>query len=435
MIMLRKRDIAAVDISDQSIKILELNHNREVVAYGSIRLDQGIVKDGLIVDEQAFKVALDEVLENTQPKKLRPREKPLQCIASLPSSQMFVYYLQVPDTIDENNIEQYVTKEAEKIIPYNLSEMYFTHHLAHVDDVRHVTFVAAPRAIVDNYMKVLTEADLRPVALGGAFFSLGRSLLPDILGVENYLIVDIGSRTSSVGIFGVDAIAHFTTRVSVAGTYITEVISQKLQVSMEEAEELKRKKGLLKEEKGDGVANIVTECISQVLTEIENARRYYEKKYGTVMSEVVLSGGTALMPGLISYIEAKTGLKTRLGNPFQKIKEHDTFGSETHAIFFAGVIGLALRALDERLPGVDLLTQYREDREGEGKERIPFSEVRSLEEVKYVLRDMLDRVRKKDSAIIHRLHLDIKIDVKLLLSLMFVVAMIALLVVVIIKYI
>src|SRR3989338_4484182 len=139
------RNIAAIDISDQSIKVLKLNAAREIVSYGSSQLETGVVENGLIKNGEAFSAKLDEVLRSTKPEVLRPAQRSLQCILSLPESQLFLHYLELPDSIKNDALEEYVKKEAAGVIPFALTEMYSTYHLARVDGVQHVTFVATPK--------------------------------------------------------------------------------------------------------------------------------------------------------------------------------------------------------------------------------------------------------------------------------------------------
>lgn len=432
--MLRQNTIA-VDISDQSVKVLQLTRDFGIAAFGSATLEMGVVEKGVIINGKAFSATLDEVLKNTKPKALRPSDGPLLCTVNLPETQMFIHYCVVPDTVKDAEIEAYIRGDAEKVVPFEFDQLYSTHHVATVNGIRHATFVSAPREIVDNYMNVLTEADLRPVALGGAFFSLGRSVLADSLGENNYIVVDMGANTTSIGVFDVDAVATFTALVPTGGTYLTEQIAEKCSIEHEEAEEKKKEQGLMGSEAKGNVSEVLKGSLITLVSEINAVKKFYEEKFAQSITEIILVGGSALMPGMCPYIEAEVGLKTHLGDPLLKIKDHSALPKDTSPIFFAGVIGLALRARDETLPGIDLLKQYRRDRDGEHKEKIPLREIRSFGEALYVVRDMLALGGKKYAALTHRFRLDTRVNVKLVLSLLFALIMLGVLVYIIITYI
>ena len=86
-----------LDLSDLSIKavLLDRNGKRDSVAsYGSVPLPIGSVVDGEIVDPDAVKNAVANLLEKAGPRKIRTR----QVICSLPETKAFLRILRLKPT-------------------------------------------------------------------------------------------------------------------------------------------------------------------------------------------------------------------------------------------------------------------------------------------------------------------------------------------------
>ena len=147
-------------------------------------------------------------------------------------------------------------------------------------------------------------------------------------------LVDIGGGTTDIAIFHQGSIKH-TSVISLAGDHITGDIAIGLRTPIEEAEKIKKKHGCAltslvgKDEKvevpavGERGAKVIskymlTEIIEPRVEEILSLaqRQIINSGYETlVASGIVLSGGSALLAGVVDLAEQIFSLPVRKGSP------------------------------------------------------------------------------------------------------------------------
>src|SRR3989344_1433450 len=164
---MRRPSSVGVDISDSSIKVLQLNEEGNVVAYGSGQSPEGVVRDGFIHDKELFATTLTQILKDTKPVSLFAKQSLLRAVLCLPESKLFTHSTKLPEHIKGGDIEEFVREDSKKIIPFNLEEMYWDYHVSEKNGERHVTFVGAPKANVDNYVEAFTFAEVKPSLIVG----------------------------------------------------------------------------------------------------------------------------------------------------------------------------------------------------------------------------------------------------------------------------
>jgi len=346
-----------VDISDRSIKVLELNRDLEVVAYGRKIIPEGVVTGGIIGDQKVFAESLDEILKETKPNELFSHKDTLEAIVSLPEAKLFVHYLSLPEGLKEKDISEYVRENASKIVPFEFNEVSWAYHVANRNGVQYATFAGTPKKVIDNYVEAFKYANINLSSVGGKLFATGRALLEDADFKDSHIVVDIGAVSTNIGIFDIDKIANFSIQVPIGGELLTKAIAEELSIDMKTAEELKQKHGLTKDSEDPRIGEIIDRSLKDVMAEIGEARDFFEGKFKSKFGNVFLTGGAALLPGLIEYVREKAHIETKVVGTFAKIKNQEVFGGGNNPIFFTDVVGLALLGVDSSLPGFNFLSQ------------------------------------------------------------------------------
>ena len=77
---LRESNLVGIDISESSLKVLQLNDAQDIVAYGTKELQEGVVSLGRIIDADAFASALNDVLTSTKPTVLDGKTQKLKAV-------------------------------------------------------------------------------------------------------------------------------------------------------------------------------------------------------------------------------------------------------------------------------------------------------------------------------------------------------------------
>lgn len=143
----------------------------------------------------------------------------------------------------------------------------------------------------------------------------------NLLGLKDGAIVDIGGGTTGIAVLENGAVVH-TADEPTGGTHMSLVIAGALDLSFEEAEELKKNPAEQRR-----LFPIIRPVMEKMGTIIERHTR------GVNARSIVLVGGTPLFPGMDTVIEEVTGIPTRTAlNPLfvtpVGIAMHDTLGLE-----------------------------------------------------------------------------------------------------------
>lgn len=409
---MRRTNLIGIDISDASIKVLQLDEERNVRAYGAKELKGGTIENGRIVDQDAFASALQEIFEQTKPKELKDEIENSRAIICLQETKLFTCTVPVPAEVKKGDLQAYVQKEAEKIIPFEFDEIYWDFDLTDHGGKRTAVFVSSSKPDLDQFVKAFHEAGIRPSFVGSELFCLGRALLPDAF--ENtQIIVDIGANTTSIGIFVHDTVCRASIVIPHGGSYFTEKIAENLHIPMSDAEALKRSEGLAAPESRSYI--ILKECMQLLVNEIKRAKTYYEEAFGHPITKIVAAGGSSLLPGLCDFLNEQTGVETVLADPLKKITGVDVFEHATPKILYSTVIGLALLTAND-IPKLNLLTQYRYEDSDAQKEAIHIKDIRSWVDAQYVAY----RIRKEALKYFSKMSVIIpvykRLNTKLLLS-------------------
>lgn len=356
MFSFNKKLPIGVDISDSSIEVLRLNKNREIIEYARVLLAEGVVENGKIMDKEKLVLSLREVLKKASGEDTTSSSKKVEAIVSLPESKVFVRNFELPLGLDGEDLTREIMDEIGKIAPSGLDSIYWDYVLVSTKKSHHILFVAAPKDLVNEYVEVADLAGLEVVVIDVEASSLGRSLLKPLFLKANSMVVDIGARTSDISIFGRDGLLHLSVSVPVAGNQLTQAVMGKLGKSREEAEELKRTFGFSGEKEGHRVSTILRNSFEEVLDKIKKAISYYQNNVSGKVEEIILAGGSASLPELDEYLEKSLGIKVKIGNPIEKLKNGQILNNkEKQSVLFSNVIGLALRGLDDSWRGINLL--------------------------------------------------------------------------------
>lgn len=339
-----------IDISDHSIEVLGLDKDREIFAYSRVLLEEGIVHDGTILKKEELVAQLKKLFANAKPNPLND-QKNLKAIMSLPESKVFIHYFNVPKHVRGNALKQKVFEESSKIIPIDPKQVVWDYTTSSEKEMQRVVYIGTSKETVDAYVAVMNAVGIELLAVDIESLSLSRSLLR----AGSSMIVDMGARTTNISIFNRDGILAISVTIPLGGAHFTAAVARQLKVGADEAESIKRAFGFDEGKTGNKVFPILQAKFQKIVGEINETIRYFEEKSGESIKEIVLAGGSSLLPEVDAYLSEKLGKKVRIANPREKVKNSQVFGRKNPPILFANVIGLALRAGGKGVEGINLL--------------------------------------------------------------------------------
>ncbi|KPJ71360.1 hypothetical protein AMJ50_02620, partial [Parcubacteria bacterium DG_74_3] len=314
MLNLFKKPAFGLDISDYSIEALELEKKLGKIylgAYGRVELEKGIVEDGKILNKEKLKEKIKKLIGNTVPRKLKIN----QVIVSLPESKTFFHISKLPANLVGKELYSAIESEALKTIPLAPEDLYFDFQIAKKEkDWQEVLYVGTLRETVNEYLGVLKDAGLSPLAFDIESASLTRAFGAEMIKDGGVLIADIGTTTTVLTIFDEELI-RVSAIVPIAGNDFTRVISEKLKISLEKAEGLKRNCGLNPKKREGKIMLILQGFLQDILNEIKTFISFYEEKSGRKIKKILLCGGSSLIPELSSYLASNIGINTYIPNP------------------------------------------------------------------------------------------------------------------------
>ncbi|OFZ14347.1 MAG: hypothetical protein A2X86_05745 [Bdellovibrionales bacterium GWA2_49_15] len=344
------KNIIGIDIGLSSIKMAEVKRSGsdfKLIGYSSVDLVEGCLIEDEIQKEEEVVRALEKGL------------------AELRSSAQFACIgLYGPNTVARKlqlaggsyeEIEDQVSWEAEQYLPFPIDSSSLAFHVFGENEGGgiDVLVAAAKNSVVENFKNVVEKTklkvkivDLQITAITNVF----EQVMGDKLNDPNssWLLVDIGAQKTEFIIYRQGSIA-FGKEMSIGGVMITEEIQRQMGVNYMEAEDLKitgDENGNLPEE----IMEIIDDVLEAFFAEIKKTVDFYvTSSSDDNIKECVISGGGALIPGLVEGLETLLGISISVLNPFDKFTyDKKKFDEDTiHSIAFRGgvALGLAMRQI------------------------------------------------------------------------------------------
>lgn len=335
-----------LDISDYSIEVILLEgkiENPMLKAFGRAKIPPGLIENGKIFNKEGLIKCLKNLVSNPQFGKIETKK----LIFSLPESKSFIYTFQLQKDLKKTEISEFIKSQAVHTFPFPLNELYFDFQIKNNE----VLLIAAQKEIVNDYLEIFKTCQLQAIALEIESMGLARALVQE--EKEIVLIADIGARMTNFSLFDKERL-RLSVSTPVAGNKFTEAISEKLKITLKEAEDIKKKIGLNPKKKGGKFFLILQKKILEIVEEIMRIERYFQQKTGKEIEKIILTGGSALLPHLPGYLSENLEKKVLIGDPWTKInidilKEKEYFKKTLgiDPIFYSTSIGLALRGLEK----------------------------------------------------------------------------------------
>jgi type IV pilus assembly protein PilM len=262
-------------------------------------------------------------------------------------------------------LEESIQSEAEQYIPFDINDVNLDFQILHSEKeetegekkeeekLMDVLLVAAKKDIVEEYISLLHLTEINPMVLDIDAFALQNAFeISNHKQSGCHALVHIGAQQLTINVIN-EGISIFTRDSSYGGAQITSEIQKKINAPYEEAEMIKLGTKPIKTDKRPIIEEIFSSTVTKWAEEIKRALDFVASTFTDIKVEnILLSGGSSLIPGLIKYIGLETGLNIEMLNPFGnlEIKEKlfDT-GYLNYAAPMAVIsIGLALRSIADR---------------------------------------------------------------------------------------
>lgn len=334
-----------LDIGATSLKLVWLDKQREGFLLKSALISpipsKGMLSESPLDEEdmaQVLRKAADTAGVNTKKVNI-----------ALPENQVYTKVLEMP-VLSDREIASAIYWEAEQYIPVPLTNIKLVWNVLKrpekpgPEEKMQVLMVGAPSMLIAKYQKIISMAGLEINSMETEILATLRSLVLD----ENFptsLVVNIGAISTSFAIVR-KGIMVFTYSMSVGGAAINRAIATDFNLSPQQAEEYKRVYGVSGKSLGGKIGKSTEPILNAILTEIKKSIAYYGQKYkdDNSIRQIILSGGTAKLPGIEIFFASNSGIETAIANPWkilssQQIPREILQNSSDYPI----AVGLAMR--------------------------------------------------------------------------------------------
>lgn len=318
-----------IEIADKSIKmvqLVQLGHDIKILGFGRKPLPAETVIDGEIKDHDLVKKTIKDVLSNPDYGSFRGNEANV----SLPESKTFLKVIRVEKS--SNPLSESIRAEIEKHFPINLEDVYYDWQEVSTQDTESNCLVAAvPKESADRYLNCLKEAGLDIIAFEPEAVAVCRAIIREEgftkLSNDNpvYGIFDLGANRSSFSVY-VDGTIKMNLSVDISNQELTEIVSENLDISPEQAEKAKLICGLDHEIAQGIVAQILEAPLAELSTKLKRAASYYQEHFSDNrnIGPIFLCGSGAHIKHICLELSKGSSLNCQLADPFVHLGGNDS---------------------------------------------------------------------------------------------------------------
>ena len=350
-----KKSLVGLDIGSSSLKLAEVISNSKgnyVNNFFELPLPQGVIIDGVVADASVLSSKIKELFKNAKCSRRG-------IVAAVSGNSVIIKKITL-EQMNEAELRELIRDEAGKYLPFeNMDDVNYDFQIlgenSYNPNQMDVIIVAAKKEIVAAYEDAIAAAgftleimDVAPFVLETLYEANYEYDLEDIA-----VLVNIGASSTGINVVK-GGMSVFTRDFAIAGNAVTESIQQKYGVTFEEAEKIKIE-GLPNAGENENLdfRNMVLEFASPLCTEIERSIDYFRSTFGGEdIKQILLAGGSALIPNLTKHLSEMMSVKTEIFNPFLKIsynkRKINVKNLESVKAVAAPAIGLGLRKIGDK---------------------------------------------------------------------------------------
>jgi type IV pilus assembly protein PilM len=348
------KQLAGLDIGSSCIKLAEIQETpkgRVLSRFSRIPLARGVIVDGAVAEPAALTATLKELYKQSGCKRKN-------IVTSISGHSVIVKKVTFAQ-MSEEELRELIRDEAGKYLPFDdMGAVAYDFQILGENPYNptqmEVLLIAAKQDIIDGYMEAAQAAGLLPVIMDVDSFAL------ETMYEENYefdendvtVLTNIGASITNLNVVK-GGVSIFTRDFTLGGNSVTETVAEKLGISFEEAEKAKIEGSGNDEQARHLFREGLIVYADPICSEIERSVDYFRSTFGAEnIRQILLSGGGAMIPGIVEDLGRRLGVETKIVDPFQKttcdkkILNQET--ADSIGPVAAVCVGLALRKIGDK---------------------------------------------------------------------------------------
>jgi len=351
------KKIVGLKIGGSQIAAALVNNGASPELVQAVRepLEHGIVVGGELRDPEALAVALRAFFRRHK----LPRRGVRLGIAN---NRIGVRTFEVIGIDDPKQLANAIRFRAQEVLPIPIEEAVLDYQVLSESvneegqKVSRVLLVVAYRELVDRYVYACKKAGLQIVGIDLEAFALLRAIAEPqdpVPGSERgaLVAVSVGHDRSTFAVSD-GRTCEFTRVLEWGGWALNIAIARALDSSPSEAEPIKRALSLsgstevpegFSEEQLATARDAARRQLQTFARELVSSLQFYQNQPGSLgIGEIVLTGGTAHLPGLGAELERLIGVPVRVADPLTRLKVSKKAAEQQQLGSLAVAIGLGI---------------------------------------------------------------------------------------------
>ncbi|MAF59272.1 MAG: type IV pilus assembly protein PilM [Candidatus Pacebacteria bacterium] len=352
--------VLGIDFGSSTIKIVQMKREKGVAileTYGELALgpyaNLEVGRATNLPAEKLTPVLLDLIKE--------ANVTSASAGVAIPFSASLTSLIQVPD-LPQKQLQTIIPIEARKYIPVPISEVTLDWFIvpknqggapegkeesADGGKKTDVLLVAIHNDVLNKYQEVMKAVGLYVSFYEIEIFSTIRAVLSH--GIAPVMVLDMGAASTKAYMveFGIVKSSHIINRGS---QDITLTLSQATGMSVAKAEEHKRQVGLFGLPENPATKESILLTLDHIFSEANRVLLNYQGRFNKSVRSVILTGGGAIMKGLLEEASKHFETEVSIGDPFSKVESPAFLEGILKEVGpeFAVAVGVALRKLQEK---------------------------------------------------------------------------------------
>lgn len=344
-----KHHIIGVDIGSHSIKIVNLKRIKdETVA--AIAVEEVYPNDFELAGSDS-KLLSNFIKSIFKKNKIKTKN----ICTSLHGNDVIVKHITMP-SVDRSELQQAVTWEAEQYIPYDIKEVNIGFQLLPSDDgsKTELLIAASKKEIIEKQRNIIKGAGLKSEIIDVDSLAIANCFEQNYETSGMKYLLDIGYSYSKFNIIN-NGMTLFTRDAPIGVSEFITGLSDSLSIDAAASEKMLRDFNVDNKDQEDyeKIRGLIEEGFEKILASvISSSIEFFSKDKGSSSRHklpLYVSGGGALISGILQYFEEKLDSEVELLNPFSRIsidlsKINLSIIKDREAIF-ATAVGLGLRGI------------------------------------------------------------------------------------------
>jgi type IV pilus assembly protein PilM len=339
----RKKTTIGLDVGSGLIKIAVVDHGRgdpELTKVVITPLLADAIVEGEVMDPGIVTDAIRSAMEEAG-------VKSKAVVTAVGGRDVIIKKIQI-ERVKEQQARELMRWEAEQHVPFDMESVELDFQILDPEGdgmEMQVLLVAAKRELVENKMRILTDAGLTPSVVDVDAFALHNAFEvnhPDAMrGVVG--LVNIGHDVTNINVLD-EGVPILTRDITVGTRRFREDLQRERGVSADEAEQL-----LQGFDRSPHLDAVIESRGEEIAVGVERAAAFLasSSRSASQLRAVYVCGGGARVPGLAEALGKRLRIPVELANPLAKLRVRDgaldSVVTDEVAPLLMLPIGLALR--------------------------------------------------------------------------------------------